>query len=451
MDFEDVEQLEAAAQAVRASYLSVVKSTSVSDLQRPSLRDDPVKGQLWVSKFQTPTPTNDTSRALLLSLIDELNERNVRYDRPDSQPLRCEWVGYRRDAKPDTPEPASLSETNKFHNLEAETTSPLTILYVYGGTFALNTPSCYRRTTALLAKATGAKALMVHQRLAPQHPFPAALLDVFQAYLALLSPPPGSPHTAIKPSSIVLAGDSSGSCLALSLLQILLRLQRKNKTITFHGNKIPPLLPAGITLVSPIADLTSSLPSFTQNAKTDIFLLPNETLPYLREGYPTCQIWPTKPPRANLYCEAGMLAHPLASPAGSDDWTGCCPMWMAAGQEQSIDGPLLIAQVANPQGVSVTLQEYEAMPHTFFFTFRAAPQSKKVMADWGDAILRFGRGERPASSVVFVRAKGLFAEHIGMTGLVAVTVPEARELMWEATKRHRIPESQKHGNGKASL
>ncbi|KAL4979752.1 Alpha/Beta hydrolase protein [Aspergillus desertorum] len=439
MDWENVDHLQAAAQRVRAAYLKVVHSASISDLQHASLRDDPVKGQLWVSKFTTPKPTQDTSRELLLSLIDELNERNIPYDRPDSGSLKFEWVGYRHDAKKDTPEPASLSESGKFQRLNAETKGTLTILYVYGGTFALNTPSCYRRTTSFLAKETGAKVLMVHQRLAPQNPFPAALLDVVQAYLTLLAPPPCSPHAAISPSSIVLAGDSSGSCLALGLLQVLLRLKRKGQSILFHGHKVEPVVPAGIAVVSPIADLAASLPSFESNAKTDIFQQPHETLPYLLPGYPTCQLWPTHPPRANLYCEPAMLAHPLASPAGSDDWTGCCPIWMASGQEQGIDSALLIAQVAHSQGVSVILQEYEGMPHTFFFTFRDAPQTKMVFAEWAGAILGFSKGLKRPSGVCFIRAKGLIAEHRAVKNLVPFTVPEVRERMWVKSQRHKLP------------
>jgi acetyl esterase/lipase len=198
-------------------------------------------------------------------------------------------------------------------------------------------------------------------------------------------------------------------------------------------------MPAGIAVVSPATDLSASLPSFVSNAKTDIFQLPHETLPYLLPGYPTCQLWPTSPPRANLYCQPGMLAHPLASPAGSGDWTGCCPIWMASGQEQSIDAVLLIAQVAHSQGVSVTLQEYEAMPHTFFFTFRDAPQTKMVFAEWARAILGFAKGVRHPSSFCFIRAKGLIAQTRPAENLVPFTVSQAREMMWVKSQRHKLP------------
>lgn len=221
---------------------------------------------------------------------------------------------------------------------------------------------------------------MVEQRLAPQNPFPAALLDVFQAYLTLLNPPKGSPHKPIPASSIVVAGDSSGGCLALGLLQIILQLQRRGSHVKFHRNTLrfstkSPVVPAGMALLCPIAELAGGCPSFERNAYCDIFPVPIENVPYLEKRFPTDHLWPTKPPRANLYCEPGMLVHPLVSPAISEDWTGSCPLWLGMGQEQAQDCSRIIAQEAHRSGVSVTLREYECMVHSFFMILVAAPQS----------------------------------------------------------------------------
>ncbi|OKL61809.1 hypothetical protein UA08_02876 [Talaromyces atroroseus] len=437
MDFQNTKHLLASAQKIRADYINYARTTPISVSQASTLRDDAVKGPVWVSKFSTSAPTEDTSRTLLLDLVDELNIKHVPYDRPESQSLRFEWVGFRGHVNRDTPEP-SLSEVEKFQRLSEETKSPLAILYIYGGTFVLNTPSAYRKTSGFLAQSTGSKVLMVHQRLAPQNPFPAALLDVFQAYLSLLLPPPGSPHQPIPPSSIVVAADSSGSCLALGLLQIILRLKRKGAVINFHGQSIPPAVPAGMTLVSPISELTNCLPSYQRNAKWDMF--PEmENMPYLEETFPSCAIWPTRPPRADLYCEGGMLAHPLASPAASNDWSGSCPLWFASGQEQTVDAYRLIAQTAHSQGVSVTIQEYEAMPHTFFFIYRQAPQTKKLMGDWVRAILQLSQGLKPASSASIIRAKGLVSESMDLERLVPYTVPDVQQMMYQRTLLFKVP------------
>lgn len=285
---------------------------------------------------------------------------------------------------------------------------------------------------------------MVEQRLAPQNPFPAALLDVFQAYLTLIAPPPGSPHAAVPPSSIVIAGDSSGGCIALGLLQVLLQLQRKETHVNFHGSTINfssklPIVPAGISLLSPVTELAGAFPSFERNGYCDIYPVPIEKVPYLEEHYPTDHIWPTNPPRANFYCEAGMLAHPLTSPALSSDWTGCCPIWMGLGQEQVQDCARLIAQEAHRAGVSVTLREYECMLHSFFMPFPTAPQSKQLIKLWTEAIIQFGKGNKPPSSACFVRARGLKEEPLAMDKLIDMSLEEAQKRSWEKTHAYKVP------------
>lgn len=160
--------------------------------------------------------------------------------------------------------------------------------------------------------------MMVRQRLAPQHPFPAALIDVFHGYMSLLSPHPLAPNRAIPGSSIVLAGDSSGANLALGLLQILLTLRRQGITsLEYHGRQVTLDLPAGLTLLSAVGELTNTLPSYKHNASHDVF--PRDLTPTVLPGFPVCAIWPSKPPRGNIYCEGHVLAHPIASPACAED------------------------------------------------------------------------------------------------------------------------------------
>jgi hypothetical protein len=134
MDFQNSKHLLAAVQKMRTEYLKIARTTAISVQQNATCRDDPVKGPLWVSKFSIPSPTEDTSRDLLLQLVDEANEHSVRYDHPSSAPLDFEWVSFRNKVQKDTPEPA-IGENEKFQELSKETKSPLTILYVYGGSF----------------------------------------------------------------------------------------------------------------------------------------------------------------------------------------------------------------------------------------------------------------------------------------------------------------------------
>ncbi|KAJ5626990.1 hypothetical protein N7528_004417 [Penicillium herquei] len=454
MDFQNPKHLVAAIKQIRAQFHENSYSAPLSVKQDETIRNDPPIGPLWVSKFSVSESTDDTSRDALLRLVDEANVHKIPYDRPDSAPLDLEWVGYRSNVKKDTPEP-SISEEEKFKNLTAETKSSLTILYLYGGFFVQNTPPVYYKTVGKLAQGTGAKVLMVRQRLAPQNPFPAALLDVFQAYLTLINPPPGSPHEPVPPSSIVIAGDSSGGCLALSVLQVILQLQRQEANVKFHGTTIQfssssPIVPAGIALLSPVADIAGAFPSFERNAHCDIYPLPIEKLPYLERRFPTDHIWPTKPPRANFYCEAGMLAHPLVSTAIADDWSGSCPMWIGMGQEQAQDCSRMVVQEAHRAGVSVTLREYESMLHTFFAVFPGAPQSKQIYEKWMQAIVQFGKGEQTSSSATFVRARGLKEETLDLDNLVDLSLEEARKITWEKTKLYKVPAYHQEG-GRSNL
>lgn len=110
------------------------------------------------------------------------------------------------------------------------------ILYLHGGAFAYGSQRSHGELVAELVLAAQARALFPLYRLAPEHPFPAALDDATAAYESLLA-------AGVAPSSIVVAGDSAGGNLALSLL---LRLRDRGAP-----------LPAAGLLISPWVDLTA--------------------------------------------------------------------------------------------------------------------------------------------------------------------------------------------------
>ena len=83
------------------------------------------------------------------------------------------------------------------------------ILYFFGGGFVLGTPATRRKTAGHLALAAKARVLVPNYRLAPEHPFPAALDDAVRAYQFLLD------HGA-EPLKTVVSGDSAGGGLAVS-------------------------------------------------------------------------------------------------------------------------------------------------------------------------------------------------------------------------------------------
>ena len=121
------------------------------------------------------------------------------------------------------------------------------ILYVHGGAYFFGSVDEHRYQMQRHARKLKARVLAPRYRLAPQFPFPCGLLDCLAAYLYLL--------TVQDPSTILLAGDSAGGGIIVSMLVIL------------RDQGLP--LPAGAILISPWVDLTHSFPSVTRSDNFD--------------------------------------------------------------------------------------------------------------------------------------------------------------------------------------
>lgn len=122
------------------------------------------------------------------------------------------------------------------------------LLYLHGGGYACGDIRYARGVGCHLAVRLGIRVFSVAYRLAPEHPFPAALDDALEAYLYLLS-------VGYTEKDIVLCGESAGGGLALSLC---LALRERGLA-----------MPAGIIAISPWTDLTASGPSYEENRKKD--------------------------------------------------------------------------------------------------------------------------------------------------------------------------------------
>jgi acetyl esterase/lipase len=262
---------------------------------------------------------------------------------------------------------------------------------------SLMDPATHRLTTSSLARHSSGRCLSLRFRLAPQHAFPAALLDAFVAYLSLLSPPPTSFHDAVPPARIVLAGDSSGAGLASSLLLLLLTLRKLNIThIRFHGRDVdisggpialgaepdPPV--AGLALTSPWLDISRSLPSVHANAKWDIIAPPSKDFDKPCPDFPHDSVWPSNPPRVETYCKAELVNHPLVSPlaAGIDLWHGAPPVYISIGWESMQDEAEVFARRVYTAGSPVVFDGYVGMPHCFSMV----PwnwQGRQAQKNWG--------------------------------------------------------------------
>ncbi|MBX3703813.1 MAG: alpha/beta hydrolase [Steroidobacteraceae bacterium] len=126
----------------------------------------------------------------------------------------------------------------------AGSASGAVILYLHGGGFVASAPTLYESFVAALSREAGGRGLMLDYRLAPEHPFPAALEDCFAAWEFLLS-------SGVDPARIVIAGDSAGGNLVV------------NTAMRARDEGLPQ--PAALLLISPLLDLTFSGESVRRN------------------------------------------------------------------------------------------------------------------------------------------------------------------------------------------
>ncbi|RDI88756.1 hypothetical protein Vi05172_g1138 [Venturia inaequalis] len=380
-----------------------MRSMPMLQIQQSTIRDPGIQGPMWISKILLPIPEKDARTALIRSIEGMSQGGKGAYMRPELATIYAEWTGYRA-VSANAPQPV-ISEGSKYISLMKETTSNVTVLYFHGGSYYMSDPVSYRATTSKLAKGTGGRVLSVRYRLSPQHPFPAALLDAFVAYLSLLSPPPGAFHSAIPARDIVIAGDSAGGNLSMALLQLVLQLQRSagttTPTILFHGRRVKVDLPAGVAVNAPWMDVTHCMPSMEENTTYDFLPPPSFSNAH---PFPPDSIWPSRCPRNNVFCEDTMVCHPLVSPMAvrARDWKGSPPVFIVCGEELLEDEDKVMAKRLAEQGVKVVWEQYEAMPHVFGVLLGGHPAGEMSIAGWCEAIKQFV--ERPED----VKTKGSF-------------------------------------------
>ncbi|KAF2473300.1 uncharacterized protein BDR25DRAFT_352723 [Lindgomyces ingoldianus] len=426
---------------VRQMLGPTAKQQSITKQQWLTTKDPGVKGRVWVSKVKCEVPGEDDLRQILFKAIEDMGGENEggcgkdMYTPPDAVPLEAEWNGYRGGVSENEPEPAGLSEKEKYENLMKEVQSRVTLLYFHGGAMYLLDPATYRPVTSKIAKATGGRVFSVRYRLSPQNPFPAALLDALTAYLSLLYPPPGTPHNPIPASEIIIGGDSAGGLLATALLQTILQIHRTNpsKTVKFNGKDVEIPIPAALALTSPWLDVTRSLPSIESLRKYDYLPPPSQTY---HMNYPPCSAWPVDPPRADLYCEGSALCHPLVSPLAAKDWTSSPPIFFSLGQEMLRDEDAVLARRISFQGGKIVWREFEAMPHCFAMMLESLEASRLHFLELG-AFCKIVV-EKPLdvrASACLVTVKSLVMREVNVERLIELTDGEVSIMMREGRER----------------
>ena len=302
-------------------------------------------------------------------------------------------------------------------------------------------PAQSRRQLSKFTTLTHGRCFSLKYRLSPQHAFPSALLDLLLAYLSLLHPPSSTYHSAIPAHLIVLTGESAGANLCLSLIQTILSLARQQSRsppiVRWNGANVPLHLPQGVALISPWIDLTYSLPSFTENQKTDyVSNRPISDAP----DFPQCRIWPTDPPRGDVYCDTSCLVHPLANPAAAEDWRGCPPVLVVCGEEIAIDGAKVVVQQAHSQGVRIRWRHFERLPHVFTSFLPDWEHTKVATAEWADFCRALVEGDEDLleSGGELIVARDLSRGKVNLERLTDLTREDALVLMWRGMEKRTV-------------
>lgn len=219
------------------------------------------------------------------------------------------------------------------------------ILYCHGGGYSTGSRIYARTLTTKLAMSTSMDVLCFDYRLSPEHPYPAAAEDAMKAwdYLMLLG---------YGARDVIIAGDSAGGNLALSLV---LKLKEEGR-----------LLPRGLMLLSPWTDLTSSGKSHETRAKLD---------PVLDEAYLERMI--------QNYASGEDLENPFVSPLFGD-FTGFPPTYIQVGDNEILlsDSTALHKKMIK-ENVSVKLDIFKGMWHVFQMSpFKTAYEAMEKCAEF---------------------------------------------------------------------
>lgn len=201
------------------------------------------------------------------------------------------------------------------------------LLYLHGGGYCIGSINTHRALVARLSAATGMRGLAVDYRLAPEHPFPAAVDDATAVYRWLLA-------EGVAPSRVVVAGDSAGGGLTLATL------------LAVRDARLPR--PAGGVCLSPWTDLEVTGATMDTHAERDPMIQRAGALRL-----------------AAAYLGATHAQTPLASPLHAD-LRGLPPLLIQVGTAETLlDDSVRFAERARAADVDVTLEPWEDMIHVW--------------------------------------------------------------------------------------
>ena len=270
------------------------------------------------------------------------------------------WRKDMRATEKFVPRPPARSQTTKvnagrltFHRVTTEASRvERHVLYLHGGAYVSGAPAYYRHFTWRIADAAKASVWALEYRLAPEHPFPAALEDAVAGYHWLLDNTPD-------PRRLFVMGDSAGGGLALCLL---LKLRDDGRP-----------LPAAAVAMSPWTDLALTGLSLTSNAAADPMLNADD-LPEL----------------ARYYLAGADPRTPYASPLYGDP-AGLPPVLIQVGSDEILkDDAVRMAEKLRQHNPHTRLEIWPRMPHVWQLFVPVLPEAHRAIAQIGEFIASVG-------------------------------------------------------------
>ncbi len=307
--------------------LGAVLGLEFSNAFRPSLRSRLLYGMLRLLHKPMAPEDLDKQRNYLESLQDLMPPLlKIEPNPVDANGIPCEWI------LPEKEIPTQV------------------VFYLHGGGYVTKIPVLHRNFLSGLAQESKAQFLMVDYRLAPEHPFPAALEDALVAYDWLL-------NQGWDPGQILFAGDSAGGGLTLATL---LALRDMGKP-----------LPEGAIFISPWTDLTGSGESIELLKELDVMLS-----------------WDSLKENAQDYAGNEPLHHPWISPLFGDFHGLPDSLILVGGQEILMDDSIRLADRMKEDGVQVELIIEEHMGHVYPATGPAIPEAQRAIQLIADFIVK---------------------------------------------------------------
>lgn len=215
------------------------------------------------------------------------------------------------------------------------------VLYFHGGGYVNGSSVSHRHLTARLALAARANVLSVDYRLAPEHPFPAAVEDGTKAWRWLLA-------RGHAPEAMAMAGDSAGGGLVAATL------------LAARRDGLP--MPAGAALLSPWSDLTCDSETYVSCAEAD----PMITQAGIKE-------------MAAIYLGGADPRDPLASP-NFGDLAGLPPLLIQVGSDEVLlDDARDLEKRARAAGVEAELEVWDGMIHVWHAFYQMLPEGERAI------------------------------------------------------------------------